>query len=171
MEEQNISSQTEVSIDIGEPILEWEVDEYPQHERSRTWYVVTTIIGVALIVYAIATANFLFAVIILMVGVIMLISIFKEPDRIPVVITSTGVLIDDTYYDFDAIRDFSIIYDPPVSKILYVDFQNRWHPMLSIPLEEMDPNQVRSSLLPFCAENLNRKEERLTDVARRMYKL
>lgn len=161
----------EEQTEIGEPVFEWEIDEYPRYQRSRTWYIVAVLAGVALIVYAIANANFLFAVIILMVGVIMLISTFKEPDRVPVMITTTGVLIDDMYYDFDAIKDFAIVYDPPVTKILYVDFQSKWHPMLSIPLEEMDPNQVRSALLPFCTENLSRTEERLTDVARRMYKL
>lgn len=158
-------------IDIGDPLLAWEVDEYPKHQRSKTWYVLACLVGVALIVYAIATANFLFAVIILMIGVIMLLSSFKEPDRIPVVITNTGVLIDDTYYDYDHVRDFSLIYDPPHSKLLYIDFHSRLQPILPIPLEDTDPNEVRRALLPFCAENLKRNEERLTDIARRMYKL
>ena len=163
--------QEELAVDIGEPMAQWEVDEYPPHERTRTWYIIAVSIGVALIVYAIATANFLFAVIILMVGVIMLVSAFKHPEKVPVVITTTGVLIDETYYDFDAVRDFSIVYDPPHVKILYFDFHSPWHPLLHIPLEEMNPNDIRALLLPYCAENLDRKEERLTDAARRMYKL
>ena len=166
-EEQLVGSE----IDIGDPLAQWEVDEYPRHDRSRTWYVVAVIVGVGLIVYAIATANFLFAVIILMVGVIMLISTFKEPERIPVIITNTGILVDDMYYDFDAIRDFSIAFYPPHVSILYLDFHSHWHPLLSVPLEDMDPNEIRELLLPFCAENLKRSEEQLTDTARRMYKL
>ncbi len=169
--EQHEGELMESDIDIGDPLARWEVDEYPRHERSRTWYIVAVIVGVGLIVYAIATANFLFAVIILMVGVIMLISTFKEPERIPVVITNTGILVDDTYYDYDAVRDFSIAFDPPHVSILYLDFHSPWHPLLSVPLEDMDPNDVRELLLPFCAENLKRSEEQLTDTARRMYKL
>lgn len=158
-------------VDIGEPILEWEVDEYPRHERSRTWYIVSSLIGVALVIYSVATANFLFAVIILMIGVIMLLSTFKEPDRVPVAITTTGILVDDLYYDYDAVRDFSLIYDPPETRLLYLDFHSRTQPLLSIPLEDMDPNEVREALRPFCAENFARVEERLTDQMRRMYKL
>jgi len=159
------------SVDIGEPILEWEVDEFMRHERSRAWYILAALAGAAFIVYAVVTANFLFAVIILMIGVITLLTTFKEPERVSIAITTTGILVENTYYDYDAVRNFSIVYQPPDVALLYVDFHSRWHPMLSIPLEQMDPNDVREALRLFCAEDLSRVEERLTDVARRMYKL
>ncbi|MBI4592315.1 hypothetical protein HY733_02615 [Candidatus Uhrbacteria bacterium] len=158
-------------FDIGSPRLEWEVDEYSAHSRSKLWYSIAAVLGVALIVYAIATANFLFAVIILMIGVITLLSSFVPPDRVPVVITNTGVVVSDMYYDFQAIKDFSIAYDPPDVKNLYFEFHSPWHPLLTVPLEDIDPNEVRELLLPYCLENLERVEENLTDVLRRLYKL
>lgn len=161
----------ELQINIGSPQLEWEVDEYPMHQRSRLWYILAACIGVALIVYAIATANFLFAVIILMIGVITLLSSFVTPDRVPVVITNTGVVVSDMYYDFQAIKDFSIAYDPPHVRNLYFEFHSPWQPLLTVPLEDIDPNEVRELLLPYCLENLQRIEENLTDVLRRLYKL
>ena len=161
----------ELQINIGSPQLEWEVDEYPMHQRSKLWYILAAVIGVALIVYAVATANFLFAVIILMVGVITLLSSFVPPDRVPVLITNTGVVVSDMYYDFQAIKDFSIAYDPPHVKNLYFEFHSPWQPLLTVPLDDMDPNEVRELLLPYCLENLQRVEENLTDVLRRLYKL
>jgi hypothetical protein len=161
----------QLEINIGTPQLEWEVDEYPAHQRSRLWYIIASILGVALILYAVATANFLFAVIILMVGIITLISSFVPPDRVPVIITNTGVVVADMYYDFQTIKDFSIAYDPPDVKYLYFEFHSPWHPLLTVPLEDMDPNEVRELLLPYCLENLQRIEEHLTDTVRRLYKL
>ena len=158
-------------VNIGSAQLEWEVDEYPMHQRSKIWYILAAVAGVALIIYAIATANFLFAVIILMVGVITLLSSFVAPDRVPVIITNTGVVVSDLYYDFQSIRDFSIAYDPPHVKNLYFEFHSPWQPLLTVPLEDIDPNQVRDLLLPYCLENLHRVEENLTDVLRRLYKL
>ncbi len=163
--------EQELPIEIGAPQLQWEVDEYPTHERSQRWYLVAAVLGVALIIYAVATANFLFAVIVLMIGVIMLLSTFVSPERVPVVITNTGVVVADMYYDFEAIKDFALAYDPPEVKILYLDFQSPWQPLLSIPLEDVDPNQVRECLLPYCKENIHQSEERLTDMVRRLYKL
>ena len=156
--------------DLGEVLVEWEVDEYPTHNRSRIWYIVAGLIGFSLIVYAVITSNFLFAVIILMCGVITLLSIFVKPERISIVITTTGIVVGDIYYDFLSIRDFSIVYDPPDVKNLYLDFYAFSHPMITVPLEEVDPNIVRENLLIFCRENLDRIEEHLTDVVRRLYK-
>ncbi|NQV90580.1 hypothetical protein HQ487_04220 [Candidatus Uhrbacteria bacterium] len=161
----------EAQLNIGIPQLDWEVDEFPRHERGKLWYGLSIGIGFFLIVYAIATANFLFAIIILMIGVITLLSTFMPPERVPVIITNTGVMVSDMYYDFQSIRDFSIVYEPPDVKNLYFEFHSGWHPVLMVPLEEIDPNQVRELLLPFCLENMERIEESLTDVIRRVYKL
>jgi hypothetical protein len=161
----------EHAINIGTAQMQWEVDEYPRHARSKLWYIFSAIAGVGLILYAIATANLLFAVIILMIGVITLLSTFIPPDRVPVVVTNTGIVVDDMYYDFESVRDFSIVYDPPVTKVLYLEFHSAMHPLLSIPLEDIDPNEVRELLLPFCMENMERIEESLTDMMRRLYKL
>lgn len=157
--------------EYGKILLAWEVDEYPNHDRSRTWYVLGAIISVALIIYAIATANFLFAVIILMCGVITLISTFQPPDKINLAITTIGILVGDAFYKYKDVKDFSVAYEPPAVKLLYIDFQKPWQPLVSVPLEDTDPNQVRECLLPFCLENLERTEETLTDAVRRVYKL
>ena len=157
--------------EFGDILVNWEIDEYAHHERSRMWYILAGTIGVGLIIYAVLTSNFLFAIIILMTAVIMLLSMFSKPEKIPVIITTTGVVVGDTYYDYQSIRDFSIVYDPPDVKLLYLDFYALTHPMLSVPLEDVDPNIVRESLLPFCLENFKRNQENLTDVMRRLYKL
>jgi len=164
-------AEEQLQVDIGRPVLEWEVDEYAKHDRSKVWYIIGAVVGVFLVIYAISTANFLFAVIILMLGIVTLLSTFLPPDRIVVIVTTTGVVVGDMYYDYEAIRDFSIAYDPPEVKYLYLEFHSPWQPLISIPLEEMDPNAIRENLLPFCFENLDRTEESLTDVMRRVYKL
>ena len=155
---------------FGEGLIYWHVDEYPRYQRSKAWYVLMTIVGAVLIVYALATANLLFAVIILMVGVITLISFYKEPDQIDVALTTTGIIIGDAYYEYSSVRDFSVVYDPPHKKLLYVDFDSSWRPLLTVPLGAVDPNDVRENLLPYCVENLERLDETLTDMIRRLYK-
>lgn len=157
--------------EFGDILVNWEVDEFQQHERSRAWYVIAGIIGIGLIIYAIISSNFLFAVIILMCAVIMMLSAFTKPEKIPVIVTSTGMIVGDMFYDFQSIRDFSIVYDPPEVKNLYLDFHAVSHPMITVSLEDVDPNIVRESLLPYCLENLQRNEETLTDLVRRLYKL
>jgi hypothetical protein len=162
---------TSNTFSYGDVLLRWEADEYPRHTRSRTWFIITILVGAALLLYALLTANLTFAVVLLMIGIITLISIVKAPARVEVIITNTGLIVGDTYYEYPAIKNFSVVYDPPEVKYLYVDFRSSWQPLVSIPLEDTDPNEVRKHLLPYCAENLERMEEELTDVLRRMYKI
>ncbi|HBD05443.1 TPA: hypothetical protein DCZ32_03215 [Candidatus Uhrbacteria bacterium] len=156
---------------FGRPILSWEVDEYRKHERSTAWFVISGIIGAILLVISIVTANYLFALIILMVGLLTFISSFKNPERVDVSITTTGVVIGGDFYQYKELRDFSIVYEPPEIKLLYVDFKSNLHPTVSIPLEEIDPNKAREALLPYVIENLERDKESLTDMMSRLYKI
>jgi len=158
-------------IDVGESRLSWQTWEYPPHERSRSWFIVASVVGAGLLVYAIATGNFMFAIIILMMGIILLISTLRHPNRVHVHITDLGIVFGDQFFDFEGMKDFSIIYNPPEVKMLYVDFQRLWQPLLTIDLHDIDPNAVREQLLPYVFENLEREEETLTDMVRRMYKL
>ena len=168
----NMGENLENSVsEYGKILVAWEVDEFPNHDRTRTWYIIGAIVAVTLIIYAIFTANFLFAVIILLAGLVTLLSTFQPPEKLDVAITSTGVIIGDHYHSFKEIRDFSIAYEPPAVKLLYFDFTSPWVPLVSIPLEDNDPNYVRECLLPFCLENLERSEETLTDYVKRLYKL
>ena len=157
--------------EFGKVFAAWRTDEYPNHIRSRTWFILSSIAAIGLIIYAIFTNNFLFAVIILLAGVITLLSVFRQPEKIDVAITSTGVVIGPAFYEYKDIKDFSVAYRPPEFKILYFDFFKPWLPLMSIPLEDTDPNLVRECLLPFCLENLERTNETLTDTVRRVYKL
>ncbi len=169
-EEQLTPDEQESLAALGDVLHSWEIDEYPKYVRSRKWYVIVTILALAFILYAIVTANFLFAVIILMVCVIFFVTAVKDPPRVPVVITSTGIVVDDKYYDWRQLKDFSVVYDPPEVSLLYIDFHSNLNPLLTIPLEAEDPNRVRQTLLPFLPENLKRRDETLTDALRRVYK-
>lgn len=158
-------------IDAGEPMMSWESWEFPFVERSKRWYVIASVLGLFLILYALFTANFIFGVIVLMFAVITLIRDIKRPSRVPVHITNKGFVFGDNFFAFENIRDFSLTYDPPEVNNLYLTFHGTLQPMLSIALEDMNPNQVRDILLPFVFENLEREGESLTDVLRRVYKL
>jgi hypothetical protein len=171
MEEVRKETIEEESFPYGRGLIQWEIDEYPNHQRSRRWYVFMGSIGALMLVYAIFTANFLFAVILLMFAIITVISAFKTPDKVPVVITTTGMIVGDTYYEFPAIKKFAILYDPPEIQNLYLDFDSYTRPLMTVPLAGIDPNIVREALLPFVIEDLERDDETFADILRRVYKL
>ena len=161
----------EDGIDVGRVLLAWETWEFPPVERSTGWYVIAAAAGLGMLIYALLTANFVFALIIVMFAVILLMRDLKKPARIQVAITTDGIAFNNEFYPYGDIKDFSVIYEPPAVSSLYLDFNSRLSPMMSIPLEDADPNVVRAQLLPFIFENLDRDGESLTDALSRVYKL
>ncbi len=158
------------TIDAGAPMMSWEAWDFPRTERSKRWYIIASILGLFLILYALFTNNFIFGVIILMFAVIMLMQDLKKPARLAVHVTTKGLVFGNEFYKFEDIRDFSLTYDPPHINTLYVTFHGGLNPMISIGLEDLNPNEIRQLLLPFIFENLEREGESLTDVLHRVYK-
>ncbi len=159
------------TIDAGAPMMSWEAWDSPPIERSKSWYILASIFGLFLILYALFTNNFIFGVIVLMFAVIMLMQDLKKPARLPVHVTTRGLVFGSDFYKFEDIRDFSLTYDPPHINTLYVSFHGGINPMISIGLEDLNPNEIRQILLPFIFENLEREGESLTDVLHRVYKM
>jgi hypothetical protein len=176
MEEGEPMEMIEVSaasdaIDAGDILFTWETWEYPPTERSARWYALATGGGLVCLLYAMFTANYIFAVIVIIFALIVMMHDMKKPAKTQVYVTTEGVVFLDRLYSFKDIRDFSLTYEPPTVKNLYLTFYGSFKPMLSIPLEDANPNLVRAALLPFVYENLARDGETLTDTLRRVYKL
>ena len=100
-------------VDIGDVVFEWTVKEYEQHDRERRWYILMGVIGVLLVGYALISGNYLFALIIVLFGIILFMHDMVEPMEVPVVITETGIVIGKKYYRFSELASFWMIYDPP----------------------------------------------------------
>ncbi len=158
-------------VDVGDEIIGWDAWDSPPHERGILWYVIVGAIGLGLIVYAIFSANYLFAIIILMTAVIMIVAGLGESKRVNIHLTNLGIVFGEEFYQYQDIKDFSIAYNPPEVKLLYIDFHKIWRPLIAVPLEGTDPNIVREALLPYIFENLEREDEHLTDMMKRLYKL
>ncbi len=151
--------------------LAWNVPEFEQLDRGWKWYVIAGVIGIGLVLYAMFTANFLFAIIVVMGGIIMFLTAQRDPEHVPFLITASGLFIGDHFHPYHEFGNFSILYYPPSIKKLYLTSGRRVRPTITISLEDMDPNIVREVLLHFLPEDLDRVEESLTELVTRVYKL
>lgn len=155
----------------GQELLSWAVDEYERYERGPIWYAAMILLALGLLLYAVVTQNFLFAVIILMFGVIIGLSSLREPQKLPFMVTSRGVIIGARFYHFKEFRSFWILYEPPHVKNIYLEFKQSIRPHLVIPLYEENPLTVRESLLQFLNEDAEQEEEPFSDLLGRVLKL
>jgi len=158
-------------INVGDIVFEWSLKEYEKHDRNRRWYIVMGILFASLLLYAILSANNMFALIIILFVIILFLQNLKEAPQVAFFITETGVILGDKYYPFSELQDFWIIYEPPMVKNLYFSTGNLIKHRISVPLLDNDPRPIREFLSSCLEENLDEEEEPLTEKFARMFKL
>lgn len=160
----------EINQEYGRELHSWTVPEYHQHERGKWWYIIATSLAALSIVYALYTKNFLFAFIIIILAVIIFLHHTTEPADVRVTMTELGLMINGKFYRFRDISSFWIIYEPPFTKNLYLEFADSFRPPLVVGLGDEDPLELRRALLQYLVEDLEKKEEPLSDLLWRMLK-
>lgn len=149
----------------------WEFYDRPKYQRGRTWHVLMPVVAIGLLIYAVLSANFLFAFIIILFALITYLASLGEPERSRFSVTDGGIEIGTQRYPFKDVRRFWFIYEPPEVKRLYLETTSWVQPRLNVDLDDIDPNDVRTALGRFVKEDLTETEEPLSDFISRKLKL
>lgn len=156
---------------VGNAVFAWGVGEYEKHDRPKRWYFIAGLIGVALLLYAILSGNYLFALVVVLAGIILFLQDMQAPMEVSVVITEIGVIVGSKFYPFSEFRNYWIIYQPPEVKNLYLATNSLVKHRLQIPLLDNDPRPIRDFLNQFIVEDLDQEQEPLSDRLGRLFKI
>jgi len=172
------------TINYGKKIIGWNIPEYDKHQREKSWYKVAIAVFIFLIICSFFsvqffpsfkisfTPNFLFTAILIIGAFIVMMHDGQEPAEVDFIITDEGLIVGRKFYNYDVVKDFSIIYKPNQNiKNLYFEFKNVVRPRLSIPLGSMNPLPIRENLLKYLPEDLERTDQPLSEALAKMFKL
>jgi hypothetical protein len=164
--------ENQQNTEFGLELANWQVPEYDKHYRPRSWYMASSVIVVAMLIYAYFTGNFLFAVIIVVGSIVVIFNDGQEPAMVKVRLTSEGIIVGRKFHDYDGIKNFAVVYKPSQDvKKLYFEFKNALKPRLSISLINMDPLPIRENLLKYLPEDLERTDQPLSESLARLFRL
>lgn len=152
-------------------IIEWPVPEYRQHSRSRRWYIIALSAFALLMLYSLFTANFLFALLLIIAGIIIVLQDKRQAPSIAFAILDNGIALGRDFYDYGKLKSFWIFYEPDEAKTLFFEFKNKFRPRLSVPLFDKNPLHVRAELLKFLTEDVSRENEPVSEQLSRLLKL
>jgi len=159
-------------IKTNDILISWSIPEYDKYERSRIWYINASIATILMLVYALWTVNFLFVVIVVLAGIIIILNDSGDPQSVDFAITDEGIVIGNKFIDYDELKNFSIIYKPRHKiKKLYFEFHNIFRPKLSIYLDNINPLKIRDILLKYLQEDLNRDDESFSERIGKLFKI
>jgi|SRR3989344_4657008 len=140
--------------------LTWKAPEYIYYEKSTDWYWALGIVTIGLLAVAVIMSNFLFAVLVLLGGFTLAMFGARKPRVANFSISVEGIRVDNTLYPYESLKSFWIFYDPPF-KELSIESQKLILPHIKIPLDTMNPVEIRAYLLQFLPEK--KQEESLID--------
>ena len=149
----------------------WEVPTFEKRDRGRGWYVIMILVATFFVAYAVYTANFLFAFLILLMSILLLLTSRQEPVAMLVQIGDNGLVVNGKLYLFQDLGAFSIIYQPPYVKTLYVETHNILTPRLRLLLDNQDPIGIRQHLKQYLREDLDLRGEYVSDIVGRLLKI
>lgn len=141
--------------------LKWIAPEFDHQEKDRSWFIIFGLIAAGLFLWAVLTKNILFALLIILSYFSLSIYAVKKPKNLKLAITSRGIRIDKTLYEYDNLRSFWIFYNPPHHKELSIRSRKTVMPYIKIPLGEINPAEVRKYLVKYIPEK--KQEESLID--------
>ena len=155
----------------GKTLQSWPFSEFNPLKRGRKWYIWAIVISLAVLIWSLATANYLFALIIIIIAIIFIFQNRRPGQLIECRLKERGIEIGRNFYAYTDIKNFWIVYRPPEVKAIFIDFKSALRPTLSIPLEKENPLKVREILKKYIEEDLEKEEEPSADSIARTFKL
>ncbi|MBI4837209.1 MAG: hypothetical protein HY813_02290 [Candidatus Portnoybacteria bacterium] len=150
------------SAQNNSPLLEWSAPEFIKYHKGPEWFMIGGLIAFGLLLVALFTKNFIFALIIILAAFSIFIWTQKEPAKINLAVTPRGILINKkNFLRFENLKSFWIFNEPPETKYISIESEKIFVPRIAIPLGEQDPEEIRQILSKFLPEK--EYEESLID--------
>lgn len=155
----------------GKILAEWTVPEYIKYQHFFGWYIAAFLLGGFFLIHALFTRNFLFVIIILIVGIIIYLHERNTPAMIEFLITEDGIVFGEKFYPYKTFESFWLVYNPPDVKTLYFTFGQVLRSELPIHLETQHPIAIRNILLNYLPEDIEKEEEAVEEQLSRLFRI
>lgn len=152
------------------PIIRWSAPEYVYHEKSLLWFIAAGLAALAFVIYGLLTGGWTFSVAVIMLAGIYYLVYKDKPQIVDIIISDVGVKIGSHVFPYNHLKTFWVVYDPPAVKRLYLRTTSKFHPDISISLEETDPAELKRILKHHLKES-DKTTEPTSDTLIRVFKL
>lgn len=132
-------------------MLEWTALEYEEKDRSVDWFWALGIIAVCSSVAAIIYRNYLFAFFIILAAVLLGLMAVRRPESTTFKITEKGLELGRDKYPYEKLKSFHIL-EKESGDVLLVMSNRSVIPLISVPLGDRLPDDVRTVLIKYIPE-------------------
>jgi hypothetical protein len=130
----------ETAYDVGK--LTWKAPEFVKIKRGWLWYAifVTIFIGGGISAYLLDSWSFGLALIAF--GAVYLVADRPHPKNVKIILSDLGVKVGNKVYQYNRIKAFWIVYNPPFNQVLNIKVYNELLEEIEIQLGKQDPTEI-----------------------------
>jgi hypothetical protein len=125
--------------------LTWNALEYEHRDRSTDWFWSLGIVALGGAILAILLGNVLFALFIVIGSATLALHALRHPHMVTFQINDKGISIDTTLYPFQTLESYDIHEHHRIPRLI-IKSQKVVMPYITIPLEEVNADEVRAAL-------------------------
>lgn len=165
---------------LSQVILAWKSLDSRPYERSPRWYLIGGILLIGLAAYGLFYHSWTTALVAILIGGVYFMTRNVKPREISVQITGIGIQIDNNLIPWSNCKDFWILIPIPPKNSkqnistgmieLHISTQKALQGEVVVFLNDIDPAEVRQTLLTFLPERSG-MEERFLDSLAKIFKL
>ncbi len=126
--------------------LSWSAYEHEHVPRGSDWFWALGIVALSAALTSILFHNVLFAILILIAAVILAMLANVPPDLVKFEISDRGIRTGGTLHTYEEIISFWVEEEKGDTPLLLVDTTKFMAPNLIIPIENIDPHEIRTYL-------------------------
>ena len=148
-----------INIAVDKPVFSWQSPEFVRYKKDSKWLIYVIMIAIALSVL-LGFMQIWSGVVLVVVATIVLITLSgTHPKTISSAIYAGGLVVDDKVYNYEQIKSFWISYGD-LSKAKF-QLVGRFAGLITLPLGEEDPEQIRL----FLSKHLPEEEDKGEDIS------
>lgn len=156
--------------DFDSPLYEWRAPAWHPHQRGVFWLFCVILFFVGLFLYALESGSVSMAVAVIVLAAVYYLANQEPASFLTIKISRAGIKIGKRIYPYAKIKDFWLIYEPPVVKELHLSLTSGAPRVITVLLAEADQELI-SHLLSHYVNEREGKQESLTDIFARAFKL
>ena len=132
---------------FDDAVMSWIAPEFIRHQRGLLWKIVMPILLFAAIFFGFYYGTWTFSIAIATFAIVYYLLHRQGPKDVEVRLSEVGVKVGGRHYPFSKIKAFWIIYEPLVSKTMYIRVSEDLSLDIPVQLEDQHPALVREFMI------------------------
>jgi len=144
---------SELAPRYGQVILHWDAPEHDLLELGPKASIVTTILLIAIIGWALYTNSPIMAITFILIGMTGYLALNHEPRIISFYLTNKGIVAGKEFYEYESIESFHLYDEPPFDNLLSIKTNGNLVSHVHVPITNLPKEELRAALVEFVPED------------------